>query len=604
MRWFHWVLAVFGLLVVVVAALAVNVLYCKPVTIGLFYSRTMLVQIWDEPEILTQLRLLEPLGISGHNARWSDASDEADLKRFAKARSELAVLRSYDRSKQSEEQLVSTDVLDWFLDNTAAAEPFRFHNYPVSQIFGVQAGMVELLTEAQQVHSRADARNYIHRLSTFRVKIGQVLTGLHTREAKGIIPPDFVIQRTLDQMKAFLAPAPQQNTLYTSFAEKMQKEPGLTAAERQAFLNQAEAAIGDSVYGAHRDLIAYYEHLLPKATHDAGIWHLPGGDAAYAYYLRANTTTNLTPDQVHTLGLREVARISDEMQPLLEQLGYGKRPLSQALRDFSKDPKFLWPDTPETPAKMLAEYNEIIAEAQRNLSVMFRMVPKAKVIVERYPAYSELASASGQYLAAPMDNSKPGVFMVRLDAGVRWRPGMKTLTYHEAVPGHHYQIALQQEQTALPMFRRVLPFNAYAEGWALYAERVAAEAGFYKGDPAGDLARLNDEMLRAVRLVVDTGMHAKHWSREQAIDYMRANLASSDAEIVAEIERYAVAPGQACGYKAGQLKILELRERARQRLGAKFDIRDFHDVVLGGGAMPLEILERCVEKYIERKSQS
>jgi uncharacterized protein (DUF885 family) len=331
---------------------------------------------------------------------------------------------------------------------------------------------------------------------------------------------------------------------------------------------------------------------------------VPGGDEAYRYFLESNTTTTQTPEEIHALGLSEVARINAEMQPLIEKLGYGKLPLPEALRAFSKDPKFLYPDKPDTPQVMLAEYTAIVEAAERNLSSMFRLLPKAKVVVQRYPAYIELNSASGQYLMPPLDNSKPGVFMVRLDAGVRWRPGMKTLSYHEAVPGHHYQIALSQELKELPLFRRILPFTSYVEGWGLYAERVAAEAGFYKDDPAGDLARLNDEQLRAVRLVVDTGMHAKRWSREQAIDYMRAHLASSDAEIVAEVERYAVAPGQACAYKVGQLKILELRERARQRLGAKFDIRDFHDVVLGGGAMPLQILERTVEAYIERKLKS
>ena len=320
--------------------------------------------------------------------------------------------------------------------------------------------------------------------------------------------------------------------------------------------------------------------------------------------LRKNTTTTLKPDEVHDLGVREVARIEAEMRRILDANGFAGRPIGDAMDALGKDPRFLFSNDEKGRAEALAEYTRLISQATERSTSLFLTAPKAKIEVRRLPEFKEATSAVAYYQPAAMDGTRPGVFYANfrdMNEIAKW--GMPTLAYHEGVPGHHWQISTAQELTGLPQFRKLIPFTAYAEGWALYTEWLAHEAGWYEGDPFGDLGRLQAELFRAVRLVVDTGIHAKRWPREQAIGYMREKTGMAERDVTAEIERYIVIPGQACAYKIGMLKLQALRMRAQTELGPKFDQREFHDAVLKNGAMPLEILDEQVSAYIERRKR-
>ncbi|RZK31414.1 MAG: DUF885 domain-containing protein, partial [Hymenobacter sp.] len=350
------------------------------------------------------------------------------------------------------------------------------------------------------------------------------------------------------------------------------------------------------------DRVIIVAKLRPRSTTEAGVWKFPDGAAYYAYCLRLNTTTNLTAKKIHALGLREVARITAEMQTILRaQHEAGADSVGPTMARLGEEPRFLYPDTDAGRARILTDYKQILAEVNQGLAPAFRIRPRAKLDVQRVPEFKQKTSPGAYYNGAALDGSRPGTFYANLyDVKATPKFGMRTLAYHEGIPGHHFQIGIAQELEGLPTFRRVIPFTAYAEGWALYAEQLTWELGFEK-DPYDNLGRLRAELFRSVRLVVDTGIHDQRWTREQAIQYMRQTTGIAESDVEAEIERYIVMPGQACAYKAGMLKILELRERAQQQLGSKFDLRDFHDAVLKSGSMPLEVLEQAVNDYIAAK---
>ncbi|MFL6589702.1 MAG: DUF885 domain-containing protein, partial [Chthoniobacterales bacterium] len=446
-----------------------------------------------------------------------------------------------------------------------------------------------------------DCEYYRQRLNAVGTKFDQLLESLKLREQKGILPPRFVVEKVLDEMNKFVSTPPAENILATSFKTRTAKIKGMTDEQRAVFQKRIEMAISDQVYPAYQKLIDYFNGILAKTTTDDGVWKLPDGDAFYAYALRKSTTTSMPPAEVHALGLREVARIETEMRALLDANGFAGRPVLEAAEALGKDPRFLFPNNDDGRTQVLAEYTRLINDAIARCPQLFATLPKAKIEVERVPAFKEATAPGAYYNGASMDRVRPGVFYANLrDLNEIPKWSMPTLAYHEGVPGHHWQIATAQELKGVPEFRKLIPFTAYQEGWALYAEWLAKEAGWYEGDPFGDFGRLQAEQFRAVRLVVDTGIHAKRWTREQAIAFMREKTGMGEKEVTSEIERYIVNPGQACAYKVGMLKIQDLRKRAQTELGSKFDQRQFHDVVLKNGALPLEILDEQVATYIQR----
>ena len=596
-----WVLRVLGLLALIVAVFVINLVWFRPWSLNLFYEKVFVQFLLEEPELLSSVGLLEQFGLTGHNAKLGDASPAHQQHYFDLAKQDLADLRAYSLERQDGSQRLSTHILEWYLSREIEGEKFQWHNYPVNQLSGVQNEFPTFMANIHRLQTPRDCEYYRQRLMAVNTKFDELLESLKVREEKGILPPRFVVEKVLSGMKNFMAVPAAENILATSFKARVAKIPGLTDEQRAGFQKRIETAIGGHVYLAYRKLISYFEGLLPKTTTDDGVWKLPEGDSFYAYELRKKTTTTMRPEEVHDLGLREVARIEAEMRALLDANGFAGRPISEAMEALRKDPRFLFPNDEAGRAAVLAEYKRIIDEAIERCGLLFATTPRAKIEVQRVPVFKEATAPGAYYNGASMDRVRPGIFYANLrDVNEIPKWTMRTLAYHEGVPGHHWQIATAQELKGLPQFRKIIPFTAYQEGWALYTEWLAKEAGWYEGDPFGDLGRLQAEQFRAVRLVLDTGIHAKRWTREQAITYMREKTGMGEKEVTAEIERYIVNPGQACAYKIGMLKIQELRKRAQTELGPKFDQRQFHEAVLKNGAVPLEILEEQVANYIQQ----
>ncbi|MDX1630673.1 MAG: DUF885 domain-containing protein [Thermoanaerobaculia bacterium] len=585
-----------ALLLVTVGTFLIPTLWFKPWLIEHFYARTFAHFVLEHPMILSSMRILEPMGIELHNDDLDDVSVEAEREEAAWLDRQLEILRSYERSELDD--ALSYDVLEWFLADMQRMNRFLLHDYPVNQFGGLQSSLPDFMINIHQIRDEGDAEDYVERLSKFDRFFGQVMDGLREQREAGIVPPRFVLEKVLVEMEAFVGDPVRENPLFTHFEGEVGALEGLDAEEKEELQASAIRELEETVYPTYRELIETVEELREVATTDDGVWKLPEGDEYYRVLLRHHTTTELTPDEVHRLGLAEVERNQAEMRRILEEEGYPVDDLGATLRALAEEERFLFPHTEEGDEQILAGYQEIIDEISVGLAPLFDLRPEAEVTVEPVPEFKEETSSTAYYRPPPFDRSKPGTFYVNLrnpDEHYRW--GMRTLAFHEAIPGHHFQIALAMEMEDVPFFRRVIPFTAYVEGWAHYAERLAAEEGFQK-DPYDRLGYLQAQLFRAVRLVVDTGIHDRRWAREEAIEYMRSNTGMPESDVVAEVERYIVMPGQACAYKVGQLKILELRERAREELGDAFDIREFHNVVLGNGALPLTLLEREVEDWI------
>lgn len=594
------------IVVLLLSALAVHEWFAKkPFFFRAFLDRSVVKMAFESPETLTSLGFLESFGITGHNAQLDDDSPAVMDKTFAQVRVLRDTLLSYQDTDLDENQRISKDIALYLADFALASEPYRYHNYPLNQLFGVQNGYPSFMQAQHQVHSVNDAENYLARLQLVQTKFAQTMEGLTLRESKGIIPPKFVIERVLTEMNDFVAAPIQENILYSSFKTKL-AETDIGADEQARLLAAAEANIKAYVHPAYQLFIDYFTQLQAKAGTDDGYWALPNGDVAYEQLLKFFTTTNYSADEIHAKGLAEVDRIQSEIMTILAVQGYDvSQGFSVAIEALAADPKFYYEDSDAGRAQILVDYQGILDEVNAGLGDAFRIRPQAGMEVVRIPEFKEKTAPGAYYQQPAIDGSRPGRFFANLyDIKATPKYGMRTLAYHEGIPGHHFQIAVAMELEGQPIIRKMAPFTAYIEGWALYSERLAWELGFQK-DPFDNIGRLQAELFRAVRLVVDTGIHHSRWTREQAIDYMKKNTGMSDRDVTAEIERYIVMPGQATAYKVGMMKILELREKAKSALGDKFSLRDFHDVVLKNGAVPLDILEKLVDRYIaETKSKT
>jgi len=500
----------------------------------------------------------------------------------------LAGLRKFDRTKLSDTQRISADLMQWQLDTVVREEPYLDYTFPLEQMNGVNVNLIETLTVRHPLANEKDAMNYVVALGQASTRMEEAIAESRRLAAKNVIPPKFILDATIKQMQGFVDAAPAQNPFVSIFEQKMEAAK-VPEPRREALRREAEIIVASEVYPAWKKAIAALETQLPRSTDDAGLWRLKGGADAYAYFLRRYTTTNLTPDQIHEIGLREVDRIEKEMDAIFRRLGRTEGSVNQRAEKLKQD--LAYPKTEESRSTIMSDADGILRDAEKRAAALFDKTPKSRVVVQPFPRFRE-DNAAANYNSPSPDGSRPGVIQIPLRPEMMTRFALRSLVYHEGVPGHHFQIALQVENKELPRFRQIGAFgniSALVEGWGLYAERLAAESGWYEGDPEGQLGQLYDALWRARRLVVDTGLHAKHWTRQQSIDY---GIEAS------EVERYVVFPGQACSYMIGQLKLVELREKARQVLGDKFSLREYHDVVLDTGTVPLEILERQVDAYI------
>ncbi len=509
--------------------------------------------------------------------------------RIALARKGLAQLAKFDRATLSDTQRVSADLMQWQLDTIVREEPYLDYSFPLQQMSGANINLVEVLTVRHPLASEKDAENYLAALGQVGARMDEAIAESRRLAAKNFLPPRFILQATIKQMSSFVDQPPAQNPFAAVFGQKMEAVKALGDARRAELRAQAEKIVAGEIYPAWKRAIAVLESQLPKSTDDAGLWRLPGGSEAYAYFLGRYTTTHLTAAEIHQIGLREVDRIEKQMDAILRRLGRTQGSVKDRIEKLKAD--LGYPKTEEGRTLIMADVEKILRDAEKRSAALFDKTPKSPVIARPFPRFRE-ANAAANYNAPAPDGSRPGTFQIPLRPERMTKFGLRSLVYHETVPGHHFQIALQVENKELPRFRQIGAFggiSALSEGWGLYAERLAAESGWYEGDLEGQLGQLDAALFRARRLVVDTGLHAQHWTRQQGIDY---GIETS------EVERYAVFPGQACSYMLGQLKIVELRDKAQKALGGKFSLRAFHDVVLNTGTVPLDLLERQVDAYI------
>jgi uncharacterized protein (DUF885 family) len=515
--------------------------------------------------------------------------------RRALARRGLTELSRFARAQMTDVDRLSADVMQWQLQTIVDGERHADFNFPFQQFDGVNVGLVNTFTVVHPLLNEADAHNYIARLEQLGSRLDEALVEARRISRKGLIPPGFILRATISQMKQFEGQPAARNPLVTTFADKLAIVKAIPDLRREELRAKVEDIVAAQVYPAWHRAVDFLESLQPQVNDNAGLWRLEGGSQAYAYNLRRFTTTDLSADQIHEIGLKQVARIEAEMDSIFRQLGRDKGSVKERIDQFKKEQAY--PLTEEGRAMIMADVERILRDAERRATALFDHRPASPVIAQPFPRFRE-ANAAANYTAPAPDRSRPGIFQIPLRAERMTKFGLRTLVYHETVPGHHFQIALEMENAELPRFRRLRIFSgipAFSEGWGLYAERLAAESSWYEGDPEGRLGQLADELFRARRLVVDTGLHAKHWTRQQAIDY---GIEAS------EVERYAVYPGQACSYMLGQLKLIELRDKARNALGERFSFKDYHNAVLSMGTVPLKMLEQQIDLYIRSKRNS
>jgi uncharacterized protein (DUF885 family) len=553
-----------------------------------------------KPETGTALGLPKEWGIRVNNDRLDDESDSTLQKTYDMYRKYRMWLTQYDRDRLSASQQIAADVLAWFLDHEIDGEKFRYHRYIISPLFSFHNSLVTLMTEHHRIYTLKDAENYIARLLNIDMKIDGILEQLQIRQAKGLIPPTFIVENYQQALEDFMQVSSVDNLLLTSFKERVDKLETIKESQEQALYRKAISALDENVYPSYERLILYLDTLKDIADGYDGVCRLPQGEEYYQYCLREHTTTGMTAEEIHNLGLQEVARIQEELTQQFRKLGItGRGDFAELLAKYQEiagdrtNETYFFPPTEEGQKQTMLTYQAIIDTMQLTLPDMFSILPRARVRVVRVPEFKE--KNVGTYYQPPkLDGSEGGIFYANLSYQHN-KSGMKALAYHEAIPGHHLQIALEQEHSEARLFKALFFFTGYAEGWALYAEKLAGEYGFY-GDTQSLIGYLRSELFRALRLVIDTGIHYKKWTREQAYQYLLDNNGWSS---YSEIDRYIVWPGQACAYKVGELKILQLRDRAQSTLGNRFDIREFHHTVLRHGSVPLAVLELLVDDYIE-----
>lgn len=577
-----------------------------PFTINMLANRQALEFLMRNPEMFTAVGLTDGSIFDHHSDKLAPYTlhqrdeDYAQLARF------LAEVRKFDRATLSRQDQITYDILVDQYQNGLAFRRFAWLQgdelYPVSPMFGVEVELPAFMLTTHVVRNARTARNYVKRLEAMAEKLDQVTAAMQRQASAGVVLPPSLLERSLTVIHDTVSAPPRDNALVTAFVARMSRVKSLDGAAEQQLENEAIDAVGSRIYPAYARMSAALEALEPAAaTQGAGVARLPDGAAYYALALRQNTTTDYTPEQVHALGLSEVARITREMDELLAAAGLTAGSVGERMAALSVDPRFLLPNDAQGRRQALERYQQILDAVAARMPEYFRTVPGKRLTVERVPAAQEKGTSGAYYQQAAMDGSRPGTFFANLrDMSEVPTWSMKTLAYHEGIPGHHMQISTALGLKDLPLIRQQTLYSAYAEGWALYAEQLAAEIGMYKDDPWGNLGRLQAELLRAARLVVDTGIHAQGWTREQAIAYMVATTGKAQAEVASEVERYMAMPGQACAYKVGELKILELRARAQAALGPRFNLKDFHTVILENGGVPLTLLEQLVDEWIAR----
>ncbi len=571
--------------------------------LNIWFETQFQEEVEDSPMMQTYLGLK-----TKDYGKWDNISSKKEVEDLEKAKKRLEYLKdSVDTSKLNKETLISFKLMKMDLENAVKDFQYRFYNYPVNQMHGMQAEIPAFLINMHRIEDKSDAEAYISRLSGMDELFAQLIDNIKIREKNGIIPPKFVFAKVLNDSRNLITGKPfdqsnKESTLFFDFKGKIEKLK-LSDEEKAKLISEAEKALLNDVKPAYTQLIAMLEDQQQRATVDDGAWKFPKGDAFYNNALQRTTTTNLTAEEIHQIGLEEVTRIHKEMKDIMTELTY-----EGTLHDFFKfmkeDEKFYYSSDEEGRAAYLERAVGLIDNMKSRLDELFITKPKADIVVKAVEPFREKSAGKAFYQKGTPDGSRPGTYYANLyDMKAMPKYQMEALAYHEGIPGHHMQISIAQELENIPKFRKFGGYQAYIEGWGLYNEFLPKEIGLYN-NPYSDFGRLAMELWRACRLVVDTGIHTKKWTREDGIKYYTENTPNAESDVVKMVERHIVMPGQATAYKIGMNKILELREMARLKLGDElFDIKEFHDVVLTNGAVPLNILEELVNDWIVSKRE-
>ena len=580
-----------------------NLFFMKPASIDHYLGKEIIKDLTSSPEYMTYLGVFDDLDwLTGHNSKISIPDYDDIAEDLSSEKRKLNILNRFSDKALSPLQQTTKQIAIFDTENNIKElEEFSLHYYPLNQIGGAHLNAIEFLSDMHQIDSYIDAKNYIKRASLFDESFEGLLKILEKQAEENIYAPDFVYVHVINQLDELMNHDLRNHPLYSQFANKISKA-GISEENQTALAKELEEVINNHVTRGFGLLKDFMVKTQKYANTNDGIWSLPNGNEYYQLQIRSYTTTDYTANEIHEMGVNEVKRISNRMSEILKNLGYdtNNKSVGQIMNDLNEDPKFLYADTPDRKDIVIADYTAMVKEAQEVMVDYFATMPKADVIVKAVPEYSEQTAAGGYYQSPALDGSRPGVFYANL-YDIKQTPtySMRTLAYHEATPGHHHQIAHSLENESLTLYRRFgYRTSAFSEGWALYSEQLALEAGL-ASNKYDELGILQSELFRAVRLVVDTGMHHKKWSREKAMDYMKSKTGMSDTEVRVEIERYLVWPGQALSYKVGMIKMLELRNKAMSDLGSKFDIKKFHSAVLDHGIPPLFIVEQKIDEMIE-----
>ena len=585
----------------IISLYMINLFAMKPYSMDHYLAKELTMSLLDSPEFMTYVGIFDKYNaFLKHNQKLSIRTLEDGDEDYQDSLDHLSMLQSYNPSTLSDIQKVTQKIAIFDTENNINEfKNFRYHSYPFNQIGGNHLGLVEFMTDTHPVRDYREASDYIKRVEKFDDSLSEDLIWLEEQKKLGIFAPKYVFDHVIAQLNDLIAYEDSDNPLMQVFMRKVDALE-IDQAQSDELKSALSSVIASEVKAGFQSILDFFEANYEYANKDHGVWSLPNGDAYYAARLRSYTTTDYTAEEIHQIGLSEVDRIGARMKENFLELGYDvNKPVGEMMNDLNENPEFLYADTPDRKEIVVADYNQMVKEAEEDVRPYFTRFPKSPVEVRAIPEYSEQTAAGGYYQAPALDGSRPGVFYANL-YDIKQTPtfGMRTLTFHEAVPGHHFQIALNQENEDLTMYRKMgYRTSAFTEGWALYSEQLAVEVGMTK-NLYDELGVLQSEMFRANRLVVDTGMHFKRWTREEAMAYMKKTTGMSDTEVRVEIERYIVWPGQATSYKMGMLKILELRKKAKDALGEKFDIREFHTIVLDQGIVPLFILEDIIDEWI------
>ena len=579
-----------------------NSIVNESVKANAFFERVFEESVARQPESLTFL------GRKDRADEWNDLSQTFSDQSLVLDKQYLAELAGIDREKLDSATQLSYDLFKQNLEESIEDARWRLYNYPVNQMFGRHTGVVSLLINQHRINDLQDAENYIARLTKINAYFDQLIDGIDARTEANIIPPKFVFPHVLRDSKNIITGAPfdegEPSALLADFTKKINaladKDSTLSAESQTDLIERATIALTDSVKPAYQKLITHLTELETKATTDDGIWKWKDGDEYFNVALKRTTTTNLTSDEIHEIGLSEVTRIHNEMRAIKEKVGF-KGNLKEFMTFMRDDPQFYYASDEQGRARYLAEATQLIEDVKGKVDEMFITKPKADLNVKAVEPFREQSAGKAFYQRPSEDGSRPGLYYANLyDMKSMPTYQMAALAYHEGIPGHHMQLAIQQELKDVPKFRRFGGYTAYIEGWGLYSEYLPKEFGFYT-DPYSDFGRLAMELWRACRLVVDTGIHNKKWTRQQGIDYYTNNTPNAELDAVKMVERHVVTPSQATAYKIGMLKILELRKNARAILGEKFSIREYHDEILKYGPLPLNAVEAKVDAWINSK---